>query len=167
MQAPGAYCLGQRIAFHGQLLGNLRGLQTLIEPLLRLLQHFSRQHRRSPPLRLLVKPRYPFLPIELDGPIDADQRDSKGAGNIRLFGVAIEAKLRGDHAKGRNIPLGVDKYRHVPVEVHHLAILFFKGQFRGDVLHAIRKKGQVHLRHRGNLSRGLIGFGRRSASRAA
>ncbi len=35
--------------------------------------------------------------------------DSKDAGNIRLMGVALEAKLRGDHAEGRNILFGVVK----------------------------------------------------------
>jgi hypothetical protein len=41
MQAPGAYRLGQRIAFHAQLLGYLRDLQSLIEPFLPLLQHLG------------------------------------------------------------------------------------------------------------------------------
>jgi len=54
---------------------------------------------------------------------DAETRRSL----IRLFGVAIDAKLRGNHAKGLNILLGVDKYRHVPIEVGYLAILFFTG----------------------------------------
>ena len=58
---------------------------------------------------------------------DVDQRRPKGAGNIRLRGVAIEAKLRRDQAKGRTILIVVDKYRHVPVEVGDLPRLFFKG----------------------------------------
>ena len=81
------------------------------------------------PLRRLIKPRNPFLPIELDGPFDADERDAKGAGDIRLFSVAVDAKLRRDHAKSLNILFGVDKDRHVPVEVGHSAVLFFNGQF--------------------------------------
>jgi hypothetical protein len=91
-----------------------------------LLQHRHGQHRRPPPFRLRIKPLYSFLPIQFHRPFDADRRDSKGAGNIRLLGVAIEAKLSGNHAKGRNIFFGVDKYRHVPVKVGHLAIFFFK-----------------------------------------
>jgi len=71
-----------------------------------------------------------------------------------LFGVAFDAKRGRDHAEGGGILFGMNEYRHVPVEVGHLAILSFKGQFRGDVLHTIREKGQVHLRHRGNLSSG-------------
>ncbi len=126
MHAPGAYRFSQRIAFHPQLLGNLRDLQSLIELFLCLLQHLCGQHRRPPPLGLLIKPRHPFLPIPLNRPFDADQRYPKGAGNIRLFGAAIEAKLRGDHTKGPNILLGVGKDRQLPVEVGHLAIPLFK-----------------------------------------
>jgi hypothetical protein len=167
MQAPGAYRLGQRIGFHTNPLGYLRDFQSLIKLFLRLLQHLRSQHRRSPRLRLLIKSRDPFLPIELNGPFDADERDAKGARNIRLFGVSIDAKLRGDHAKGRNIILGVNEYRHVPVEIGDLTIPFFKGQFRGDVLHTIREQGQLHLRHSGNPSKDLLGFDRHLASSAA
>lgn len=61
----------------------------------------------------------------------------------------------------------MDEYWHVPVEVGPLAILLFKGQFRGDVLHAIWKKGQLNLRHRGHLSSDFPQFGRHSATTAA
>jgi len=128
-QAPGADRFGQRIGLHTNPLGDLRDLQSLIELFLRLFQHLCGQHCRPPRLGLLIESRYPFLPIKLDGPFDTDERDAKGAGNIRLFGVSIDAKLRGDHAKGRNIILGVNEYRHVPVEIGYLAIPFFKGQF--------------------------------------
>jgi hypothetical protein len=109
VQAPSAYCLGQRIALHPQLPGYGRGLQTFIEPLLRLFQYLLGQYRRPAPWRLLIKPRDPSLPIPLHGPFHADLRDSKGAGNIRLFGVAVDAKLGRDQAKGGNILFGVDK----------------------------------------------------------
>jgi len=164
MQAPGAYRLRERIALHGELLGDLGDFQSLIEPFLRLLQHLCGQHCRPSPIRLLIKPRHPFVPIEFHGSFDADQRDSKGPGNLRLLSVAVDAKLSRDHAKGRNILFGMDKYRHVPVEVDYLAIPFFKSQFRRDVLDSIREKGQLHLRHRSNLSSALLGFGRRLAS---
>jgi len=49
-----------------------------------------------PPLRLRMNPLYALLPIQLHGPFDADQRNPEGAGDIRLLGVAIEAKHRGD-----------------------------------------------------------------------
>ena len=39
VQAPGAYRLGQGIAFHPQLLGYGGGFQTFIESFLRLIQY--------------------------------------------------------------------------------------------------------------------------------
>jgi len=65
-----------------------------------------------PPARAVAAPHKtprPSLPIPLHGPFHADLRDSKGAGNIRLFGVAVDAKLGRDQAKGGNILFGVDK----------------------------------------------------------
>jgi hypothetical protein len=82
-----------------------------------------------------------LFPIALDRPFDADQRDPKGAGNVRLLGRAIDAKLRRDHAKSRNIPFGVAKDRQPPVEIGHLAIPFFNGHVRADGLHSLRKQG--------------------------
>ncbi len=72
METPGPYRLGQRIAFHGKLLGYLRDFQSLIEPFLRLLQHLLGQHHRPPPVWLLIKTRYPFLSIALNRALDAD-----------------------------------------------------------------------------------------------
>lgn len=163
VQAPGAYRLGQGIAFDSQLFSYGGGFQTFIESFLRLIQYRIGQYRRPASPRLFIKPRRSSLAIPLHRPLYADEGDAKGAGNIRLFGVAVDAKLGRDHAKGGRILFGVNEYRHVPVEVGHWAIPSFKGQFRGDVLHAIRKQGQVHLRHRGHLSSG----GRRSGHRLA
>ena len=126
MQASRADRLGQRIALHAQLLGNLRGVQTLIEQRLPLLQHLGGQHRRPPPLGLGIKPGYAPVSIALNGTLDADQRDTKGTGNIGLLGIAVDTKLRRNHAKGRNILFSVDKHRHVSVEVGHLSIPFLK-----------------------------------------
>ena len=50
-----------------------------------------------------------FLPITLNGPFDADERYAKDAGNIRLFGVTIDAKLGSDHTKGRNILINLEE----------------------------------------------------------
>jgi hypothetical protein len=55
-------------------------LQTFIEQALRLLQHLRGQYRWPSPIRLLIEPRDPFLPIAFHGPLDADERHPKGAG---------------------------------------------------------------------------------------
>jgi hypothetical protein len=95
----------------------------------------------------LIKSRHAFLPIALYGSLDADQRHTKGTRYLRLGGVSINTELSRDHAKSRNIVLGMDKYRHIPIEVGHLAIAFLKSQLCVDVFHAIREKWELHLWH--------------------
>ena len=140
-------CLDQGIAFHTQSLSNRRCLQARVEHFLGFLQDLGSQHRRTPSLRFLIKPRHALLPVALHGPLDTDQRHAKGTRYLRLGGVSINTKLSGNHAKGRNIILGMNKYRHASIEVSHLAIAFLKSQLSVDVLHAIRKKRQLHLWH--------------------
>jgi hypothetical protein len=90
------------------------------------LQYLGGQHRWTAALRLLIKPRHALLPIALHGPLDADESHTKGPCYLRLRGVAIDAKLCGDHVKGRNIILVVNKDRHASIEVGHLSIALFK-----------------------------------------
>jgi len=103
------------------------------------LQYLGSQHRWSPPIRLFIKTRHAFFAIELDGPLHTDERYPKSARNLRLFGIAIDAELSGDHTERRNIILRMYKDRHASVEVDQLTIALLKSQFRGDVFHPIRK----------------------------
>jgi hypothetical protein len=96
---------------------------------------------------MTIEPRHAFLPIALYGSLDADRRHAKGTRDLRLGGISINAELSRDHAKSRNIVLGMNKHWHIPIEVAHLAIALFKSQLRVDVFHAIGEKRQLHLGH--------------------
>src|SRR5277367_2747996 len=61
------------------------------------------------------------------------------------------SQLARDHTKGRDVVLGMDKHRHVAVEIRDLAVPPFKGQFVGDVGYASGKQRQMTLRHKSGL----------------
>ncbi len=153
VQATGTYRLSERIAFHFEPLGHRRYRQPFIEQSLGLDQHRRGEHRRSAPSRRGIKPFRALVSITLHSAFDTDCGYPDGAHNLHLFGVAVDTKLGRDEAKSSHIVLGVDKHRHVPVEVGHLTVFSLKGQFPVNVLHPVGEKRQVHLRHRWHLSK--------------
>jgi hypothetical protein len=137
--------LGEGVPLDAESIGHVRGLQAFIEQLLCLGQHCRGQHRRPAPLARLVEPFRSLFAVTLHGAFEADLRHPEGAHNVRLLGIPIDAELGGDHVKGGQIVLVVDKHRHAAVEVGHPPILLAERQHGSDVRNALGEDRQLDL----------------------
>jgi len=141
VQTPRAYRLRQRVGFHAQAIGHLRRLQPVVQQLLGFGQDRWGQDCRAAAVAWCIEPFRSLLPIQFHRALETDFADPESARNLRLFGIAVDAELRGDHAKRLHIRFFVNEHRHAGVEVGDPTVLFAERQQRGDVCHSFGKNG--------------------------
>jgi hypothetical protein len=152
-QTAGADRLVQRVRQHFQFRSHVRHAPTLIQQLLRLLQHFPFQHRGGTVARLrLVESLGPMLPVQLHIPLHRDHRHAECLHD--LFGLHRPAfdHLTGEHTETPHILLLVLEHRQVAMQVKHLARLRLYRDPAIDLRHPGGENRQLQLRHSSLLS---------------
>ena len=105
-----------------------------------------------------IEPFWSLLAVALHRPLEADLRHPEGAHNLRLLGIAVDAKLGGDHTKRGHVRFLVDEHRHAAVKVGHPPVAFAERQQWGDVGDPFGEERKRDLRHRYGLRQaGLVG----------
>ena len=117
---PRPYRLLQGVELQPKRLGNLGFTGASRQKLLALRHHALGQHRRTARHPRCIKSLRSVLPIPLHRPLDADRCHAESPDDVALLGIAADAELTGDHAKGRDIFLSMGKHRHVAVEIRYL-----------------------------------------------
>jgi hypothetical protein len=148
VQPSRTHRLGEGVTLDAESIGHFRRLQALIEQLLRLGHNLRGQHRWPTALARRIEPFRSLLAVALHRPLEADLRHPEGAHDVRLFGIAVDAKLGGDHPKRRHVLFLVDEHRHGSVEIGHPPILLAECQHWGDVGDSHGEDRQLNLRHR-------------------
>jgi hypothetical protein len=88
-----------------------------------LLDDWRGHDRRPASSTRSVKALDAFLAILLDTPQNAALGDAKGPNNVRLLASPLDAELRGEHAKGSQIPFTVLKHRLRAAEIEPVSVL--------------------------------------------
>jgi hypothetical protein len=148
VQPSRTHRLAQGVSLDVQSIGDLGCLQAFVEQLLGLLQYRRGQHRRPAPPGWDVEPFRSLLTVTLHRALEADLRYPEGAHDVRLLGIAVDAELGGDHAKGGHVLFIVDEHRHGAVEVGYAPILFAESEHGGDVGNTRGENRQLDLGHR-------------------
>jgi hypothetical protein len=148
VQTPRTHRLAQGVTLDAQSIGHFRCFQAFVQQLLSLFQYHWGQHRRPAALARCIESFRSLLTVALHRPLQADLAHPEGAHDVRLFGIAVDAELGGDHAKRGHVLFIMDEHRHGPVEVGHPPILFAESEKRGDVGDAYGEDRQLNLRHR-------------------
>src|SRR6202035_2662781 len=120
------YRLLQGVELQPKRLGNLRFTGTSRKKLLALRHHALGQRRRTARHPRCIKSLRSVLPMPLHRSLDADRCHAESPDDVALLGIAADAELTGDHAKGRDIFLTMGKHRHVAVDIRYLAIIFLE-----------------------------------------
>ena len=82
------------------------------------------------------------MAILLHTPQNAALGDAKGFDNVRLLASPLDAELRGEHAKGSQIPFTVLKHRLRAAEIEPVAVLTNNADQIADAASILRNQRQ-------------------------